>query len=193
MSNARCFGFAANDFPSSFESIVRKILRLLFHVLAHLYHCHFREVVLLNLHAHLNCVFAHLTLFNARFCLIDSKETEILHDLVMALKLQPEGDVSQLDTSSNSGGISNSGNTGSSSTAVALGSSLPTAASESCESSNTTATPSSSLQSSGSTTLLPASLQRRPSRCEDSFLQCEVPLLNEPLLGRQETVAGVSH
>uniref|UniRef100_T1HPM1 Mob1/phocein family n=1 Tax=Rhodnius prolixus TaxID=13249 RepID=T1HPM1_RHOPR len=77
----------ANEFPSSFESIVRKILRLLFHVLAHVYHCHFREVVLLNLHAHLNCLFAHLTLFDARFHLIDSHETEILHDLVVALKL----------------------------------------------------------------------------------------------------------
>nr|CAD7403726.1 unnamed protein product [Timema poppensis] len=77
----------ANEFPSSFESIVRKILRLLFHVLAHLYHCHFREVVLLNLHAHLNCVFAHLTLFNHRFQLIDLKETEILQDLVVALKV----------------------------------------------------------------------------------------------------------
>ncbi|KAF6200070.1 hypothetical protein GE061_006370 [Apolygus lucorum] len=77
----------ANEFPSSFESIVRKILRLLFHVMAHVYHCHFREVVLLNLHAHLNCLFAHIILFNARFQLIDSHETEILSDLVSALKL----------------------------------------------------------------------------------------------------------
>ncbi|XP_075213325.1 MOB kinase activator 2 isoform X1 [Lycorma delicatula] len=81
----------ANEFPSSFESIVRKILRLLFHVLAHMYHCHFREVVLLNLHQHLNCVFAHLTLFNDRFDLIESRETEILSDLVVALKiLEPD-------------------------------------------------------------------------------------------------------
>jgi len=85
------FSFLANEFPSSFESIVRKILRLLFHVLAHLYHCHFREVVLLNLHAHLNCVFAHLTLFNHRFQLIELKETEILQDLVLALKVHSNG------------------------------------------------------------------------------------------------------
>ncbi|PSN32697.1 MOB kinase activator-like 2 [Blattella germanica] len=83
----------ANEFPSSFESIVRKILRLLFHVLAHLYHCHFREVVLLNLHAHLNCVFAHLTLFNHRFQLIELKETEILQDLVLALKVHSDASV----------------------------------------------------------------------------------------------------
>ncbi|XP_011501454.1 PREDICTED: MOB kinase activator-like 2 [Ceratosolen solmsi marchali] len=75
----------ANEFPSSFESIVRKILRLLYHVVAHIYHCHFREVALLGLHIHLNCVFAHLTLLNQRFNLIDTKETEILGDLEAAL------------------------------------------------------------------------------------------------------------
>lgn len=186
----------ANDFPSSFESIVRKILRLLFHVLAHLYHCHFREVVLLNLHAHLNCVFAHLTLLNARFCLIDSKETEILHDLVVALKLQPESDVSNTEISSsslNSGGTGNSGSTGSSSTVAPTGSGQPSlSTTEGCESSTTTAT-STSSQSAGSSGLPSSSVQRRSSRCEDNYLQCEVPLLNEPLLGRQETVAGVSH
>lgn len=79
------FYFSANEFPSSFESIVRKILRLLYHVVAHIYHCHFREVALLGLHAHLNCVFAHLTLLNQRFNLIDPKETEILGDLEAAL------------------------------------------------------------------------------------------------------------
>lgn len=64
---------------------MRKILRLLYHVVAHIYHCHFREVALLELHAHLNCVFAHLTLLNQRFNLIDPKETEILGDLEAAL------------------------------------------------------------------------------------------------------------
>ena len=80
---------SANEFPSSFESIVRKILRLLYHVVAHIYHCHFREVALLGLHVHLNCVFAHLTLLNQRFNLIDPKETEILGDLEAALLGKP--------------------------------------------------------------------------------------------------------
>lgn len=95
----------ANEFPSSFESIVCKILRLLFHVLAHLYHCHFREVVLLNLHAHLNCVFAHLTLFNHRFQLIELKETEILQDLVLALKVHSDGLDSSCDEDKKCGGL----------------------------------------------------------------------------------------
>ncbi|KAI1285583.1 MOB kinase activator-like 2 [Halotydeus destructor] len=75
------------DFPSSFESNVKRIIRLLFHVLAHIYHTHFKEIVLLNLHSHLNCIFAHLVLFNDRFKLVDEKEVEILEDLAVALKL----------------------------------------------------------------------------------------------------------
>ncbi|XP_030753199.1 MOB kinase activator-like 2 [Sitophilus oryzae] len=77
----------ANEFPSSFESIVRKIVRLLFHVVAHLYAAHFKEVVMLGLHAHLNLTFAHLTALYHRFSLIDPKETEILKDLEIALRL----------------------------------------------------------------------------------------------------------
>lgn len=81
------FIVTANEFPVGFEIVVRKILRLLFHVLAHLYHSHFRELVLLNLHSHLNCVFAHLSVFNNRYQLIELRETEILQDLVVALKI----------------------------------------------------------------------------------------------------------
>ena len=58
-------------------------------MVAHLYHQHFRELLLLGLHGHLHCLFAHLILFNGRFRLIDEKETEILQDLVVALRLQP--------------------------------------------------------------------------------------------------------
>lgn len=77
------------EFPSSFESIVKKILRFLFHVLAHIYHSHFKEIVLLNLHSHLNCIFAHLVLFNDKFKIVEEKEVEVLHDLAVALKLFP--------------------------------------------------------------------------------------------------------
>ncbi|RWS01933.1 MOB1-like protein, partial [Dinothrombium tinctorium] len=77
------------EFPSSFESVVKKILRLQFHVLAHIYHSHFKEIVLLNLHSHLNCIFAHLMMFNDRFKLVDEKEVEVLQDLAIALKLFP--------------------------------------------------------------------------------------------------------
>uniref|UniRef100_A0A182N2L0 Uncharacterized protein n=1 Tax=Anopheles dirus TaxID=7168 RepID=A0A182N2L0_9DIPT len=96
----------ANEFPSSFESIARKIVRLLFHVIAHLYAAHFREVALLGLHAHLNLTFAHLTAFHRRFNLIEPKETEVLRDLEVALRLtdDPAAPAALVDSSSSSSG-----------------------------------------------------------------------------------------
>jgi len=78
-----------NEFPPNFDLIIRKIHRLLFHVVAHIYHSHFREVVLLGLHAHLNSLFAHVIEFNLQYQTIDNKETEVLQDLIHALKLLP--------------------------------------------------------------------------------------------------------
>lgn len=97
--------FIANEFPSSFESIVRKIVRLLFHVVAHLYAAHFKEVVMLGLHAHLNLTFAHLTALQHRFSLIEPKETEVLRDLEVALRLTEDS-----TSSSSSGGVIVGGN-----------------------------------------------------------------------------------
>lgn len=96
--------FTANEFPSSFESIVRKIVRLLFHVVAHLYAAHFKEVVMLGLHAHLNLTFAHLTALQNRFSLIEPKETEVLRDLEVALRLTEDScqDVTNQDQSEHS-------------------------------------------------------------------------------------------
>jgi len=76
-----------NDFPTGFVEKVTKIHRLLFHVLAHIYHSHFKEIVLLQLHAHLNAVFVHYVEFNLRFNIVDDKELEVLHDLIVALKI----------------------------------------------------------------------------------------------------------
>lgn len=99
----------ANEFPSSFESIARKILRLLFHVIAHLYAAHFREVALLGLHAHLNLTFAHLTALHRRFNLIEPKETEVLRDLEIALRLTDDP-VPSSATGSSTGSSSTSSN-----------------------------------------------------------------------------------
>lgn len=83
------------DFPTSFDVYARKVYRLLFHVLAHIYHMHFNEIVILDLHKHLNCIFAHLILFNQQFNLIDSKELDTLNDLSIALKLVPDNQTTQ--------------------------------------------------------------------------------------------------
>jgi len=76
-----------NEFPTGFVEKVTKIHRLLFHVLAHIYHSHFKEIVLLQLHAHLNAVFVHYVEFNLRFSIVDDKELEVMHDLIVALKI----------------------------------------------------------------------------------------------------------
>ncbi|XP_055314675.1 MOB kinase activator-like 2 isoform X1 [Sitodiplosis mosellana] len=95
----------ANEFPSSFESIARKILRLLFHVIAHLYAAHFREIALLGLHSHLNLTFAHLTALHKRFNLIESKETDVLRDLEIALRLTDDPALPQQQQSVSSSSI----------------------------------------------------------------------------------------
>ncbi|XP_031763438.1 MOB kinase activator-like 2 isoform X3 [Galleria mellonella] len=77
----------ANEFPAQFEGVVRRVVRLLFHVVAHMYAAHFRELALLRLHAHLHLTFAHLTALDRRFSLLDQKETEVLRDLETALRL----------------------------------------------------------------------------------------------------------
>lgn len=125
----------ANEFPSSFESIARKILRLLFHVIAHLYAAHFREVALLGLHAHLNLTFAHLTALHRRFNLIEPKETEVLRDLEVALRLTDDPVPSSGATTSSTGTNPQQQPAGSSSSAADSGSvsatSTTTAASDS--------------------------------------------------------------
>lgn len=79
-----------NEFPSNFDQVLKKIQKLLFHVVAHIYHSHFREIVLLGLHAHLNSIFAHIIEYNLFYHTIEDKETEVLQDLIHALKLAPD-------------------------------------------------------------------------------------------------------
>lgn len=79
-----------HEFPANFDQILRKIQKLLFHVVAHIYHSHFREIVLLGLHAHLNSIFAHIIEFDLRHNVLEDKETEVLQDLIHALKLHPD-------------------------------------------------------------------------------------------------------
>merc|ERR1712141_480296 len=91
-----------NDFPAGFVEKVAKIHRLLFHVLAHIYHSHFKEIVLLQLHAHLNAVFVHFVEFNLRFHTVDEKELEVLEDLIVALKIVPPDSQSTSEPASTS-------------------------------------------------------------------------------------------
>ncbi|EDO38953.1 predicted protein [Nematostella vectensis] len=76
-------------FPSTFLTTVKKIEKLLFHVLAHLFCAHYADFVKLELHAHLNCVFINFYLFNMEFNTLDPKETAPLDDLIQAMDLAP--------------------------------------------------------------------------------------------------------
>ncbi|KAG6931046.1 MOB kinase activator 2, partial [Chelydra serpentina] len=73
------------EFPNSFESLVKKICKYLFHVLAHIYSSHFKETLALELHGHLNTLYTHFILFIREFNLVDPKETTIMDDLTEIL------------------------------------------------------------------------------------------------------------
>jgi hypothetical protein len=51
------------QFPLYFDSLVRKMVRLLFHAVAHLYAVHYRQLIDLQLHPHLNSLFLHFISF----------------------------------------------------------------------------------------------------------------------------------
>ncbi|XP_045871346.1 MOB kinase activator 2 isoform X3 [Meles meles] len=73
------------EFPSSFEALVKKICKYLFHVLAHIYWSHFKETLALELHGHLNTLYAHFILFAREFNLLDPKDTAVMDDLTEVL------------------------------------------------------------------------------------------------------------
>ncbi|XP_028642838.1 MOB kinase activator 2 isoform X3 [Grammomys surdaster] len=73
------------EFPSSFESLVKKICKYLFHVLGHIYWAHFKETLALELHGHLNTLYVHFILFAREFNLLDPKETAVMDDLTEVL------------------------------------------------------------------------------------------------------------
>lgn len=51
------------QFPLYFDSLVRKMVRLLFHAVAHIYAVHYRQLIELQLHPHLNSFFLHFISF----------------------------------------------------------------------------------------------------------------------------------
>lgn len=79
-----------STFPVGFSTTVKKFVKLLFHVIAHLYYSHIEEIVNLQLHSHLNTVFIHLMYFDNRFSLLDPRDTAPLDDLAVAMNLNVE-------------------------------------------------------------------------------------------------------
>lgn len=60
---------------------MKKMYRLLFHVLAHIYHAHFKQIVQFNLQAFINTLTLHFLVFSKRFQLVDAKDGDVLDDL----------------------------------------------------------------------------------------------------------------
>lgn len=75
-------------FPPDFESVIQRILRLLFHVLEHIYCSHYEQMTRLDLHCHLNTIFTHMVLFAQEFKVLEQKEISgCLEDLKEALHI----------------------------------------------------------------------------------------------------------
>uniref|UniRef100_A0A0B6Y3U2 Uncharacterized protein n=1 Tax=Arion vulgaris TaxID=1028688 RepID=A0A0B6Y3U2_9EUPU len=74
-----------HPFPPDLKSIVKRINKYLFHVLAHIYHAHYKLLRQLGLHAHLNTVFTHFMVFTCKFDLVQDKESDILLQLFSLL------------------------------------------------------------------------------------------------------------
>ena len=72
-------------YTPQFRSVAKTILRRLFRVYAHIYHCHFREVCRLGAEAHLNTCFKHFVYFVQEFKLIDSSELAPLQEIISGL------------------------------------------------------------------------------------------------------------
>ncbi|XP_018465448.2 MOB kinase activator-like 1B [Raphanus sativus] len=69
-------------FPPNFKDFVKQILKRLFRVYAHIYHCHFKKIVGFKEEAHLNTCFKHLVLFISEYQLMDEAELAPVKDLV---------------------------------------------------------------------------------------------------------------
>ncbi|KAJ8269251.1 hypothetical protein COCON_G00118580 [Conger conger] len=76
---------AGTAFPKGYVFLVQRIFLYLFRTLAHLYWVHFWDVVQMDMHPHLNTLFAHFVAFGQQFQLLEPAETAPLEDLISAL------------------------------------------------------------------------------------------------------------
>ena len=76
-------------FPANFLSVVRKIFRMLFHILVHMYQSHYEHIQELEHLSILNTVFIHFMYFHIEHDLLESKEIQNcpLEDLIKSLCL----------------------------------------------------------------------------------------------------------
>eukprot|EP01134_Creolimax_fragrantissima_P002249 CFRG2249T1 len=68
-----------------FLLVCKKIFRLLFHVLSHIYHTHYSVLLELGLNGHLNTIFAHFATFVHAHRLLEHKECLSMEPLIKEL------------------------------------------------------------------------------------------------------------
>jgi len=73
---------SGTPFPKHFVNVVKQIFKRLFRVYAHIYHCHFPEVIGLKAEAHLNTSFKHLAYFIVEFDLVSANDLVPLQELM---------------------------------------------------------------------------------------------------------------
>jgi len=74
-------------FPTNFLSVVKRIFRMLFHILVHMFQSHYEHLTDLQLLSVLNTVFIHFMYFQTEHNLLESKEVHPLEDLIKSLCL----------------------------------------------------------------------------------------------------------
>lgn len=73
-------------FPSQFEGVIRKVFRLLYHILAHIFCAHYRDLHMLGLVGHANSLTLHFMTFSDTHRLLDDRDCDALNDLYARLK-----------------------------------------------------------------------------------------------------------
>ena len=74
-----------HPFPNQFDAYVKKIHKQLFHIMAHMYHSHYKELLHLKLNSYVNSIYLHFYLFNRNFNILDEKDIEIMDALNKSL------------------------------------------------------------------------------------------------------------
>ncbi|KAJ3435808.1 mob kinase activator-like [Anaeramoeba flamelloides] len=101
LDNPSIFPVSKEDnFPTNFQSIIKKIFTRLFRVYAHVYTNHFKKIEMLGTVAQINLSFIHFSLFIKEFDLVNKEELLPLNDFLQLiyLKLQKKSPSKLIDT-----------------------------------------------------------------------------------------------
>jgi len=76
-----------NEFPANFDVVLRKLCRLLYHVLAHLHAAHWEQLRMLGVGSQAVAVHWHLASFARHFQMLETKDATNLAEITNSLRL----------------------------------------------------------------------------------------------------------